>query len=83
MIKYLVIGGRIGSRVDDKIRYVSALELCTLYGLDPNDANVRLTDESNPALPILKGYVKLRPRYDGNYVKIRKPNSNLDRTIDF
>lgn len=81
MTKYLVIGGRVGSRKDDDVHYVSALRLCELYGLDPSDPDVRLTDESNPALPFLRGYVKLRPRYDGNYMKIKKPN--IDRTIDF
>ena len=70
--KYLVIGDYIISENDGQVHFVSARQLCELYGLNPHAPNVRLADIRRPET--FWGYddswIRLYPKYDGKYSKI-------------
>lgn len=72
--EYIVIGSEVRSRKDGDYHYVDAMQLCRLYGLDPQKA-VLLEERNhfnNPAIFDSKEAKDLpiyRPRYDGKYIK--------------
>lgn len=70
-MKFLVIGGYVVSPNDGEVHFVSAYELCRLYGLDPRAPNVRLADIRRPET--LLGYDDtwqvLMPRDFGDYTR--------------
>lgn len=69
LVKYLVIGGTVISKLDGQEHYVNARELCRLYQIDPRECI--LMEETDSVLKTramgLKRVIILRPRYDGNY----------------
>ena len=65
MKKYIVFPGWINSRFDNERHYISGKKLIELYGVNPKEAII--ADDEN-----LRGlhpcdYIRLFPRYDGNY----------------
>lgn len=70
--KYLVIGGKISSKYDMDIHFISARRLVDLYGVDINECI--LTNERDERRDLLgvspverSLLIRLFPRYDGNY----------------
>jgi hypothetical protein len=63
--KYLVCPGRIRSRADGDLHFISARQLIHLYGVNPAECMIR-----RPGIvpqKELEGKVILAPRYDGDY----------------
>ena len=66
--KYALIPGHIDSKNDGDEHYISAGQLCKLYGVNRNECLV--IDYKNPGTfrgLNLDNYIQLHPRYDGNY----------------
>ena len=68
MKKYIVIGGKVESKSDGDIHYISTSQLCSLYGVDPNECFLcRNQDDYERRRPALPDLPLLRPRYEGDY----------------
>jgi hypothetical protein len=65
MKKYLALPGWVHSRTDNDRHYISGKRLIELYGVNPeeviiaNDENLRGLNPND--------YIRLFPRYDGDY----------------
>lgn len=69
MKKYLVIAGRVRSRMDGDVHWITGAQLAHLYGVDPREcifADERRLDPRTQHW-IDRGLVILRPRYGGDY----------------
>lgn len=68
---YAICPGKIMSRYDKQVHYISAGQLARLYGVDIRKCVV--IDRSRPESFLgrdLSKYTMLSPRYNGNYNKI-------------
>lgn len=66
--KYLVVGGRVISRWDGDVHYVSPQALCGLYKVHPDECEFVTEDEYETSqYRYDDNLIVLRPRYDGNY----------------
>ena len=83
--KYLIMPGKMMSKNDKDVHFITAEQLIRLYNVDRRECDIVKLDEKG--LPILQGldinkYIILGPRYDGNYqIPKIKPNedSNSNR----
>lgn len=66
---YILEPGRVRSRTDGDIHYITALQLARLYGVPLSDCVVNLGDKD---LRPWVGLPVFRPRYDGNYPLFQK-----------
>ena len=79
MIKYAVCPGRVISKTDRQVHYVTAPQLMRLYGLNPEeclvfDTEAYFGDESSEKM---RGYTEdflnslewFTPSYEGNYAR--------------
>jgi len=66
MKKYLVIPGEITSKSDGEEHFISAIDLMSLYNVNPKECVIQSFPFSTLGLDVSK-YTVLRPRYDGNY----------------
>lgn len=66
MIKYICFGGLVVSKFDRQGHYITALEVCRLYGVNPKDCifgeKIEAYDKG-----FINKLIELRPRSDGNY----------------
>jgi len=65
MKKYVAIPGWINSRTDNDRHYISGKRLIELYGVNPEE--VIIADDENLRGLNRDNYIRLFPRYDGNY----------------
>ena len=66
--KYALIPGYVESKSDGQDHYISARQLCRLYGVNRNECLV--IDYKNPGTfrgLNIDNYIQLPPRYDGDY----------------
>lgn len=68
MVKYALIPGPVRSRHDSDIHFISAPELCRLYGVKMSECAVFDMDDRN----IPCGLIELLPRYLGDYREFAK-----------
>lgn len=64
--KYLVIGGYVIASDGDK-HYINPIQLCLLYGLDPNTHNIVLRGDERKAIGFDDTWIRLYPQSSGNY----------------
>jgi hypothetical protein len=70
--RYIVIGGYVRSRNDGDVHYIEAVELVSLYGVNP--AECILVDRGEEVRKLAgiehdpNRWVRLYPREDGKYV---------------
>lgn len=66
MIKYICFGGLVVSKFDRQRHYITALEVCCLYGVNPKycifGEKIEAYDKG-----FINKLIELRPRRDGNY----------------
>ena len=62
MIRFLLCPGRVTSRNDGQVHYVSSQDLARLYGVNPAECDV-----SRQAMSADHGLIELHPRSDGDY----------------
>lgn len=74
--KYLVVGGKIESKNDRDVHYISPMQLVRLYGVDPRDC-VLVSDAEDLRGRDCEGLTILSPRYDGNYLAHEKAPSSF------
>ncbi len=69
MKKYIVMGGRVESKSDGDIHYISSRKLCDLYKVNPDECYLLGEYESEHSIRMreLPNLPRLTPRYDGNY----------------
>lgn len=66
---YVLFPGKIVSKIDHDLHYVSAVQLARLYGIDFSQCKVVYADRNGSVKGYRKqpGDVELRPREDGDY----------------
>lgn len=67
--KYVLIPGRVVSRVDGQVHRIGAYDLAKLYGVKRSECYVAEDERDLRVLP--KDLVVLRPRSDGNYTLVK------------
>ncbi|MBL7141786.1 hypothetical protein ISS21_01675 [Patescibacteria group bacterium] len=67
--RYICFGGRVISRHDRDIHFVSAYRVAELYGLNPNECYFANEEEPATYYGLPKDLPKFFPRGDGNYKK--------------
>ena len=66
--KYAVFPGKIRSKSDGDIHYISAEKLIRLYGVDPKECLIISDDRDlQRQRHRIDGLVQLHPRYHGDY----------------
>lgn len=69
MKKYKVVGGYVESQNDGDSHYVSALQLCLLYGVNPSECHLVNLHKQATFRRLYSGndLIELHPRRDGHY----------------
>lgn len=69
MKKYLVIGGNVQSKSDGQMHYITAVQLCNLYKVNPDECVMRESIDyyNGNRINSFDKLKILQPRYDGNY----------------
>ena len=73
--KYLIVSGRVVSKTDGQIHYITSRALMALYRVDPGECMIynphqcQHQHDTPERLAKTHNLIILEPRYDGNYVR--------------
>ena len=74
--KRIIIGDYVSSQHDGQTHYINAMNLCRLYGFNPNECVLAESNRPKTLLGLSKDLPRFTVRYYGDYVEEKRRVEN-------